>query len=619
MELKAGLLVRQYRLIEKLGSGGMGEIYKAQDTRLNRFVAIKVLPPSQSGNPEMQRRFIQEAQAASALNHPNIITIYDIIQDGDAQYIVMEYVAGETLQSMIPTSGLRTPQVLRYAAQMADALSVAHAAGIIHRDLKPANVMVTKSELVKLLDFGLAKWTGQTSPLGAPQAASATVTLGAYTSDQATLSESPLTVEGAILGTLNYMSPEQAEGKRVDARADIFSFGAVLYEMTTGRRAFEGDSTIAILSAVLRDDVTPLKVVAPEAPRELDHIIGQCLRKDPGARWQSMREVELQLTALRRKSDSGILYQAQSAGPATVVIPKPAAPKKSPKPLLQRAGSLRLLYVSAGVAVLAAVSLSGWWWNSHRHANDQPSAAVAAPAPVASPPAPAATALGPNPTVPAASSPNPAPTQPVNGPAANPQRSSPANAAAAPPAVTPPQASPAAPPAPVAINTSAPTDASSPAPTPKVVSDNKPAQLVSVKLNDALPFRIVLTEDVPADIAEGQSVSFRVVDGLQVGDAVVIAKGATVTGEVMGEVGKKRFLGIGAGSKLSFRLLYTQSVEDEKVRVRAIAALKADSAPVRPFDTGKGSKSKEVAAPRGTEYIAYIDGEQTVSVHKQSR
>ena len=161
MELNAGLLVRQYRLIEKLGSGGMGEIYKAQDTRLNRFVAIKVLPPSQSGNPEMQRRFIQEAQAASALNHPNIITIYDIIQEGAAQYIVMEYVAGETLQNLIPAGGLPIPQVLRYAAQMADALSVAHAAGIIHRDLKPANVMVTKSELVKLLDFGLAKWTGK--------------------------------------------------------------------------------------------------------------------------------------------------------------------------------------------------------------------------------------------------------------------------------------------------------------------------------------------------------------------------------------------------------------------------------------------------------------------------
>ena len=607
MELKAGLLVRQYRLMEKLGSGGMGEIYKAQDTRLNRFVAIKVLPPSQSGNREMQRRFIQEAQSASALNHPNIITIYDIIQDGDAQYIVMEYVAGETLQNLIPAGGLPVPQVLRYAAQMADALSVAHAAGIIHRDLKPANVMVTKSELVKLLDFGLAKWTGQSSPLGAPQAATATVTLGAYSADQATLTESPLTVEGSILGTLNYMSPEQAEGKRVDARADIFSFGAVLYEMTTGRRAFEGDSTVAILSAVLRDEVAPLAVAAPEAPRELDHIIGQCLRKDQNARWQSMREVELELTALRRKSDSGILYQAKTVVSSPVASPSRAAARPSRRPVI---------YASVGIALLAVIGVAGWWWNSHRQTTHPPSAAVAVPAPVAPAPTPVA--------APTPNSPNstPAPVitarvpPAINNAPPNPSQISPFNKATAPLAATPPQPSPAAP---ATANAPAPAaNAPSAAIASKVAPENKSAQLMSVKLNDALPFRIVLADDVPADTAEGQSVSFRVADGLQVGDSTVIAKGAIVTGEVMGEVGKKKFFGIGGGSKLSFRLLYAESVENEKIRVRAISAMKADSAPMRPFETSKASRSKEVVAQRGTEYIAYIDGEQTVSVHKLS-
>ena len=413
-------------------------------------------------------------------------------------------------------------------------------------------------------------------------------------------------MEGSILGTLNYMSPEQAEGKRVDARADIFSFGAVLYEMTTGRRAFEGDSTVAILSAVLRDDVTPLAIAAPDAP-ELDHIIAQCLRKDQNARWQSMREVELKLTALRRKSDSGILH------PVNAVAPSPA-PAATPSRAAARPSRRPLIYASVGivgVALLALVGVGSWWWNSHRHTANPPAVAVAVPAPT---PVAAPTPTSPNPT--------PAPVitarvpPAVNNAPPNPQQSSPSNKAVSPPAATPPQPSPAAP---VAANAPAPaTDAPPAAASPKPVAENKSTQLVSVKLTDALPFRIVLADDMPADIAEGQSVSFRVADGLQVGDTTVIAKGANVTGEVMGEVGKKKFFGIGGGSKLSFRLLYAESAENEKIRVRAVAALKADSTPIRAFETVKASRSKEVAAQRGTEYIAYIDGEQTVSVHKQS-
>src|SRR5258708_3001287 len=209
-----GRTIQQYQLLDKLGAGGMGEIYKALDTRLNRTVAIKVLPSAKSGDPERRRRFLQEAQAASSLNHPSIITIHDVISDGDTEFMVMEHVKGKTLNDLIPKGGLRVPLVIKYALQMADALSAAHAAGIVHRDLKPATVMVTESGLVKILDFGLAKLTDQ----------------GPVPDDDSTrtiANTAPLTVEGSILGTVSYMSPEQAQGKKVDTRSDIFSFGAV--------------------------------------------------------------------------------------------------------------------------------------------------------------------------------------------------------------------------------------------------------------------------------------------------------------------------------------------------------------------------------------------------------
>ena len=267
-----GQTVSHYAFLEKLGAGGMGEIYKARDARLNRMVAVKVLAPGKIRDPTGRRRFIQEAQAASALNHPNIITIHDILPDGDTQYMVMEYVSGKTLHQLISAGPLPVSQVLQLATQMANALGVAHAAGIIHRDFKPANVMVTGSGLVKVLDFGLAKLTDVSSQLD-------------VTSDgeQNTLTTAPLTREGSIMGTVNYMSPEQAEGLKVDARSDIFSFGAVLYEMVTGRRAFDGDSGISTLSAVLRDEVKPIHEMAPDVPVELADIVNRCLRKNPAA------------------------------------------------------------------------------------------------------------------------------------------------------------------------------------------------------------------------------------------------------------------------------------------------------------------------------------------------
>ncbi|HLK17644.1 MAG TPA: serine/threonine-protein kinase, partial [Bryobacteraceae bacterium] len=378
-----GTTVLQYQLLEKLGSGGMGDVYKAQDTRLNRFVAIKVLPAKMSSDPERRRRFVQEAQAASALNHPNIITIYDIVSEGDAQFMVMEFVSGATLHDAITAAGLPVPQVLQYGAQMADALAAAHAAGIVHRDLKPSNVMITKSGLVKILDFGLAKLTdlnpsGENTELG------------------------PLTQEGAILGTVSYMSPEQAEGKPVDARSDIFSFGSVLYEMVSGRRAFDGGSSISTLSSVLRDDVKPFADVAPETPPLLEAIISRCLAKDPNSRWQSMKEIEKALTSLKRTLDASGFDDATVRAPlgppasspsalTATVTTRPTPPSTPPPPPISAApptpapppiptsappipagvaqspaaptkSNLGLALGLLAVMLLAIGAAGGWWW-----------------------------------------------------------------------------------------------------------------------------------------------------------------------------------------------------------------------------------------------------------------
>src|ERR1700741_452603 len=245
-----GKTLRSYRIGSKLGAGGMGVVYKAVDSHLDRTVAIKVLGGA-AVSAARERRFVQEAKAASSLNHPNIVTIYDIdTQEAEGKpvrYIAMEYVAGETLEHLIGRKGLAVATALKYAAQIADALAAAHAAGIVHRDLKPANVMVTPQGVVKVLDFGLAKLHEE------GQADAFAETLHG---DGASLTE-----EGTILGTVAYMSPEQADGKRVDARSDIFSFGSVLYEMATGQRAFPGGAQLASLSAVLYKDPQPPSLI----------------------------------------------------------------------------------------------------------------------------------------------------------------------------------------------------------------------------------------------------------------------------------------------------------------------------------------------------------------------
>jgi len=619
-----GRTVLHYRLIEKIGSGGMGEIYKAQDSRLNRFVAIKFLTAAKSGDADRRRRFIQEAQAASALNHPNIITIHDIIAEPDTDYLVMEFVAGMTLLDLIPSGGLRVPQVLRYSSQMADALSAAHAAGIIHRDFKPGNVMITSSGLVKVLDFGLAKLTDR-SPVGQFEVA-------------ATVSHMPLTMEGSIMGTVSYMSPEQAEGKRVDARSDIFSFGAVLYEMVTGFRAFRGESSVSTLSAVLRDEVRPISETAPDVPLELEQIIERCLRKIPDDRYQSMKEVEQALTTLRRHSDSGVLYRPSSNPPAPPAPPEPVldepvvtplegasmAQASARSPRAERRARKDLIFGIVCLLILVIGALGSWWYSQHR-----PSSPTASQPPT--------TAQAPVTT--------PAPV-PVTTPAAAPAESVLSNdniiemvqAKVAPSVIISQirstkshfnfstseliRLSKAGVPENVinAMRDPKGTSALVVPPKPVVPGDTPPPgrtgshEAVMLSVDDGLPFRITLDQDVLADAPQGQLLRFTVTDGLQVGDALVIAKGAGVTGAIASEAGKKKFLGI--GGKVTFRLEKVDAVDGQKISIRAAAKRRADGPAARPLDTGKGSKSKDVAAARGTQYVGYVDGQQTVSVRK---
>ena len=324
-----GKSLRSYRIEAKIGAGGMGVVYKAVDSRLGRTAAIKILSTA-ALNADRERRFVQEAKAASSLNHPNIVTIYDVdtqeIDGKPTQYIAMEYVAGDTLDHLIGRKGLRIRDVLKCAVQIADALAAAHAAGIVHRDLKPANIIVTPQGVVKILDFGLAK-------LGEQQQADAFA-------ETMHGEGSPLTEEGTILGTVAYMSPEQADGKKVDSRSDVFSFGSVLYEMATGQRAFAGGSKLSSLSAVLYKDPQPASQAAAEVPPELDRIISRCLKKDPERRWQTMADVKVALEELRDEMDSSHFSLA--------------APSSTPR-LRARTMPRRTLW--AGIGLLAGVTL----------------------------------------------------------------------------------------------------------------------------------------------------------------------------------------------------------------------------------------------------------------------
>jgi serine/threonine protein kinase len=305
-----------YRIVEKLGEGGMGAVYKAVDTHLDRPVAVKVLPPDKVADPERRSRFVQEAKAASALRHPNIVVIHDIASDRGRDFLVMEFVDGRPLDQIIGRKGLKLGEALGYAVQIADGLARAHAAGIVHRDLKPSNVMVTAEGLVKVLDFGLAKLTEDLPAAGAGP----TMTMG--------LDDRPRTEAGYIVGTAAYMSPEQAEGKKVDARSDIFSFGSVLYEMLTGQRAFGRDSQMKTLAAVLNEEPRPAAAVNDAVPAELERVLARCLRKDPQRRWQTMSDLKVALQDLKEDSESGKLQAASAParrGKSRALIPAAAS------------------------------------------------------------------------------------------------------------------------------------------------------------------------------------------------------------------------------------------------------------------------------------------------------
>src|ERR1017187_5558761 len=274
-----GQRVAHYEIQEKLGEGGMGAVYRAYDTQLRRSVALKILPPEYASDPERRSRLLREARVASGLNHPNIVSIHEVGSDNGVDFIAMEFVEGESLGKKIPDKGMPLRQTLDYAVQIASGLAKAHAAGVIHRDLKPGNIMLSRDGLVKLLDFGLAR----------------RVELGPG-------HDTTLTVEGQILGTPSYMSPEQAQGKPVDVRSDVFSFGSVLYEMVTGKRAFEKGSHVAALAAVVEEEP---RALPPSVPRDLERIITRCLRKDPAQRFPHMDDVKVDLEELKKESEAG--------------------------------------------------------------------------------------------------------------------------------------------------------------------------------------------------------------------------------------------------------------------------------------------------------------------------
>ncbi len=285
MPLTPGTKLGPYEILAPIGAGGMGEVYKAKDTRLDRTVAIKVLPEHLSTNVELKKRFEQEARAVSSLNHPNICTLYDIGHEDGVDFMVMEYIEGETLAELVAKGALSPEQALKYAIEIADALDKAHREGVVHRDLKPGNIIITKKG-AKLLDFGLATRVRDTSP-----------------DDSAPTQAKPLTREGTILGTFQYMAPEQLESKETDGRTDIFAFGAMLYEMLTGRKAFQGESQASLITAIMSSEPEAVTDLVPMTPPALDRFVQRCLAKDPDDRWQTARDVTIELEWIRDRPD----------------------------------------------------------------------------------------------------------------------------------------------------------------------------------------------------------------------------------------------------------------------------------------------------------------------------
>ena len=356
MAIASGTRLGPYEILAPLGAGGMGEVYRARDSRLDRTVAIKVLPSHVAGDLHLKQRFEREARTLASLSHPHICPVFDVGQQDGVDFLVMEYLEGETLADRLARAGgpegppLRLDDALRIAIEIADALDKAHRKGIVHRDLKPGNVMLTRSggpsgpSISKLLDFGLAKL----QPAGAVAGPSMAATM-----------TSPLTGHGTILGTLQYMAPEQLEGKDADARTDVFAFGALLYEMLTGRKAFQGQSQASLIAAIMHADPPPMSEIQPLTPRPLNRIVQKCLAKDPDARWQDARDL---VDELKWTADS----EAQPRESTTV--PVAVAGLRVLKPSW-------IVVLVASVAAAAATGVSMWVMSAGR-SNASPEPAI---------------------------------------------------------------------------------------------------------------------------------------------------------------------------------------------------------------------------------------------------
>lgn len=342
MSLSPGARFGPYEIIAPLGAGGMGEVFRARDTRLDREVAIKVLPEHLSANAESRARFEREAKAVSSLNHPNICTLFDVGREGDTDYLVMELVEGETLAERLERGALPVADVLQLGAQIAEALDRAHRAGIVHRDLKPGNVMLTKSG-AKLLDFGLARPIGLSEPAAERDAATASINPSPPLS-------APLTSEGTIVGTFFYMSPEQLEGGVADERSDLWALGCVLYEMATGRRAFAGESQASLITSIMSSEPAPIAQVAPLSPPGLERLVQACLAKDPDDRLQSAHDIKMQLDWL--------VEGGSQAG-----VPAPVAAR--------RRSQARLVTMLAAAGWLVAVAIAVFAWKALDHAEPE--------------------------------------------------------------------------------------------------------------------------------------------------------------------------------------------------------------------------------------------------------